>query len=369
MKKLEKLFKTSLAISMGLVTSACQGEGIGAVEQIADAKEEFGCSVINVYNAGEYIGENVLSNFETMYNARVNYDTFESNEMMYTKLLGGSAYDVLVPSDYMIEQLLDENLLQKLDLSAMTNYDLLDPDVIEAQKAFDPTLEYSIPYFWGTVGLVYNRATVNEDKIQEEGWDILKDPEYKGKIYMYDSQRDAFMIAFKALGYSMNTDNEEEINEAYEWLKELNDTMEPAYVTDEIIDGMANAEKDIGVMYSGDAAYVLSENMDMAWIEPDQGTNVWVDAMVIPSNSSCPALANAFINYIISEDVQMENSSYVGYTSVDKSVAEYMAGPDGDYFENDAYTPRTGYAKDENFHYNEFLKKKLSDLWNKVKVS
>lgn len=365
-KKLSKVLTLNI---LSLSLASCSGAGSSSVEQVADAQEEFGCSVINVYNAGEYIGENVISDFEVMYNARVNYDTFESNEMMYTKLLGGSSYDVLVPSDYMIEQLIQEDMLQPIDMSVMTNYSNLSVDVIESQKAFDPDLQYAIPYFWGSVGLVYNRQSVSEEEIQEKGWEILKDEKYKGKIYFYDSQRDAFMVAFKALGYSMNTDDEKEINEAYEWLKEMNDTMEPAYVTDEVIDGMVNAEMDIAVMYSGDAAYVLSENMDMAWIQPDQGTNIWVDAMVIPANASCSGLANAFINYIISEDVQMENSSYVGYTSVDTTVAEYMVGIDGDYYENTAYTPRTGYSLDENFHYNAALKKKLSDLWNKVKVS
>ena len=354
----------SLAFSL----AGCGGSGAASVEQIEDAKQVYGCDVINVFNAGEYIGEDVLSNFETMYNARVNYDTFESNEMMYTKLLGGSSYDVLVPSDYMIEQLLQENMLQKIDSPSITNRDLLNPDVVENEKGFDPTLEYSVPYFWGSVGLVYNKQTVDSKEIEEKGWDILKDTRYKGHIYFYDSQRDAFMIAFKALGYSMNTSDESEIQQAYTWLKDMNDTMDPAYVTDEVIDGMVNAEMDIAVMYSGDAAYVLSENMDMGWVEPKQGTNIWIDAMVIPNNSNCPGLANAFMNYIISEDVQMENSSYVGYTSVDTAVEEYMSGKDGDYFENDAYTPRSGYALDETFHYNPFLKQKLSDLWNKVKV-
>ena len=204
---------------------------------------------------------------------------------------------------------------------------------------------------------------------KEKGWDILLDTDYKGRIFFYDSQRDAFMIAFKALGYSMNTDNTQEINEAYQWLRQMNNTMEPSYVTDEVIDGMINGEMDIAVMYSGDAAYVLYENMDMAWIEPDQGTNLWVDAMVIPKSSTCPGLANEFINYIIDNDVQTANSEYVGYTSVNTEVEEEVAGPDGDYFEISAYTPRTGYEKDEVFHYNEELKKQLSDLYNKVKIS
>lgn len=364
---MKSILKTVSISALALTLTACSGSG-SEVEQVTDAETEYGCSVINVFSPSEYIGENVISNFETMYNARVNYDLFDSNEMMYTKLLGGSSYDVLVPSDYMIEQLMQENMLQPIDKSAMTNLDLLDPNVVAAQEKFDPDLEYSVPYFWGSVGLVYNTKTVDEETIKEEGWNILHDTDYKGKIYFYDSQRDGFMVAFKALGYSMNTDNDDEINAAYEWLKEMNDTMEPAYVTDEVIDGMVNGEKDIALMYSGDASYVLSQNPDMAWIEPDQGTNIWVDAMVIPSNSSCPGLANAFINYIISEEVQTENSAYVGYTSVDSSVAEYMASEEGDYYEISSYVPRSGYEQDETFHYNPVLKEKLADLWNKVKV-
>ena len=364
-KLLNKSIKAGLAASVMLL-AACSG---GAeVEQELDAQEEFGCNVINVFNAGEYIGEDVLSNFETMYNAKVNYDMFESNEMMYTKLLGGSAYDVLVPSDYMIEQLMQEDMLQTIDKDAMTNYGNLNPDVIDMQKVFDPELEYAIPYFWGSVGLVYNTEAVDAAEIEAKGWEILKDPAYKGRIYFYDSQRDGFMIAFKALGYSMNTDNPDEIQAAYEWLREMNDTMSPSYVTDEVIDGMVNGNKDIAVMYSGDAAYVLSENESMGWVEPSQGTNIWVDAMVLPANGSCTGLANAFVNYIISEDVQMENSDYVGYTSVSAAVEEALSSEDGTYFENPAYTPRTGYAKDEVFHYNPSLKKQLSDLWNKVKI-
>ncbi len=362
---MKRLWKTALLSVTAASLAACSGGG-NTAESAVDAQEVYGCSVINVYNAGEYIGENVISDFESLYNARVNYDTFESNEMMYTKLLGGSSYDVLVPSDYMIEQLLEEGLLQKLDMDAMTNYDLLDENVLETQKSFDPTQEYSIPYFWGSVGIVYNKNNVSEEDLEELGWDIFLDTTYKGKIYFYDSQRDAFMVAFKALGYSMNTDDEDEINEAYEWLRTMNATMDPAYVTDEVIDGMVQGRMDLALMYSGDAAYVLSENEDMGWYEPTQGTNIWVDAMVIPENSSCPGLANAFINYIISDDVQYENSSYVGYTSVDTDVAEELA--DNDYWGINAYTPRTGYDLDESFHYNAYLKQKLSDLWNKVKV-
>ena len=364
---MKNLLKISSAILIGSTTllTGCFGSSSGSVY---DAEEEFGCSVINVYNAGEYIGDDVISNFEQLYNAKVNYDLFESNEIMYTKLLGGSSYDVLVPSDYMIELLLQENMLQKLDKDALTNLDQLNPDVVAMQATYDPTLEYSVPYFWGSVGLVYNKNNVDASEIEEKGWDILLDSKYSGRVFMYDSQRDAFMVAFKALGYSMNTEDEDEIQEAYEWLKKMANSVNPSYVTDEVIDGMASGEKDIAVMYSGDAAYVLSENEDMAWIEPYQGTNTWSDSMVIPANSTCPGLANAFINYVTDFDVAYDNSEAVGYTSPNLEVMEVLSSEDGYYYENAAYTPRTGYDKDEVFRYNEVLKQKLSDLWNKVKI-
>jgi spermidine/putrescine transport system substrate-binding protein len=364
---LKKITRVTLATTVCVMLTGC-GDSYSTVEQVMDAKEEFGCNVINVYNAGEYIGEDVISNFETMYNARVNYDTFESNEIMYTKLLGGSSYDVIIPSDYMIERMISEDMLQPLNKSQITNESDLNPAVVEMRETFDPDGVYSVPYFWGTVGIVYNKQVVDEETVKKEGWEILRDTNYKGNIYFYDSQRDGFMVAFKALGYSMNTDDPDEIQEAYEWLREMNNTMEPSYVTDEVIDGMVNYEKGIAVMYSGDAAYVLSENMDMAWYEPDQGTNKWVDAMVIPKNASCSGLANEFINYAISYDVQLANSEYVGYTPVRKDVEEYLSGEDGDYFEIDAYSPRTDGVNDETFHYNEKLTKQLSDLWNKVKI-
>ena len=177
------------------------------------------------------------------------------------------------------------------------------------------------------------------------------------------------MIAFKALGYSMNTDDPDEIQAAYEWLQNMNETTSPAYVTDEVIDGMANGDMDIAVMYSGDAAYVLSENPDMDYIEPDQGTNIWYDAMVIPANAECPGLANAFINYITDYNTALANSTQVGYTSPNLQVMNELSSEDGDYYENSAYIPREGYDKDEVFHYNAELTRQLADLWTRVKMS
>ncbi len=367
MKHLQKFTKAALISTMAIGMTACSSKSTAATETI-DAQEEYGCNSINVYNAGEYIDLDMISAFEKQYNARVNYDTFDSNETMYTKLLGGSSYDVIIPSDYMIERMISEDMLQPLNKDQQTNEADYDPAVLKMRDAYDPDGKYSVPYFWGSVGLVYDKTKVSEEDVKKEGWNVLKDTKYKGNLYYYDSQRDGFMVAFKALGYSMNTENQDEITAAYNWLREMNDTMEPAYVTDEVIDGMVNSTKGIAIMYSGDAAYVLSENENMAWYEPDQGTNIWSDSMVVPKNAGCPELANEFINFMASYDAQKANSTAVGYTSVRSDVEEEMTAKDGDYYENDAYTVRKDGSKDEVFHYNEKLTKALSDLWNKVKV-
>ena len=182
--------------------------------------EKYGSDVLNVFNWGEYIGEDVIANFEEEYGVKVNYSMFDSNEILYTKLLGGTSYDVIVPSDYMIERLMEEEMLQPLDYSYMTNLDDLDPGVVALRDEYDPDGVYSMPYFWGSVGLINNKKNVDVDKLEELGWNILKDTEYADRIFMYDSERDSFMVALKALGYSMNTDNMDEINEAYEVLSD-----------------------------------------------------------------------------------------------------------------------------------------------------
>ena len=358
-----------LSLLCACLLVGCETPSPAADQPSIDAKAVYGCNTINVYNAGEYISDETIPNFERRFQARVNYDVFDSNETLYTKLLGGSSYDVLIPSDYMIGRLLSEDMLQPLDRSIVTNLANVDPSVLAMVKKFDPQGLYAAPYFYGSVGLVYNRQVVDPEWIETEGWNILHDDRFKGRVYAYDSQRDMFMVALKALGYSMNTENMEEIRQAYEWLMEMNRRVDPAYVTDEVIDGMANGDMDIAVMYSGDAAYVLSENSDMDYFEPRQGTNLWTDAMVVAKNASCPALANAFINYMLEEETAQANTEYVGYTSPIQSVSEYEAGELGDYFENHAYLPREGYAQDEVFHFNAKMIRILADLYTRVKMS
>ena len=341
--------------------------GCASGNKNSDAIEKYGSDTLKVYNWGEYIGEDVIRNFEKQYGVKVIYELFDSNEMMYTKIQTGESYDILIPSDYMIERLIQEDRLSKLDKNLIPNLENLADGV--KNLPYDSNNDYSVPYFWGSVGIVYNHNNVPKEVVEEQGFNILKNTDYKGKLYMYDSERDSFMVAFKALGYSMNTENEDEINKAYEWLKELNDTMEPVYVTDEVIDNMVNGAKDLAVVYSGDASYILNENEDMSFYMPNEGTNIWSDSMVIPSNAPNPKLAHEFINYILSYEASLDNSTTVGYASSNKQVLEEMSSEGGEYFENEAYLPRVGYEKDEVFKHNEILKQKLTELWIKVKAS
>ena len=323
---------------------------------------------LHVYNWGEYTGENIISGFEELTGAKVVMDNFDSNEQMYIKVANGDAYDVLVPSDYMIQRMMQEDMLQKLDPE--TRKECLS-ELADAIKGlpYDPKNEYSIPYFWGTVGIVYDKTKVSEEDLEKDGWDIFLDQKFKGDIYLYDSERDSFMMALKALGYSMNTTSQDELNAAYNWLIQCVQTMDPEIVTDEIIDNMAQARKALGLIYSGDAAYVMSENENMGFYMPKSGTNLWSDAMVIPKNAKNPKLANEFVRYITSYDAAMDNSSYVGYTSPNKEVMEELGGKGGDYDGINAYTPRSGYDKDEVFQYDEATRKIIADLWSRVKVA
>lgn len=323
---------------------------------------------LHLYNWGEYTGENIISGFEELTGAKVIMDNFDSNEQMYIKVANGDAYDVLVPSDYMIQRMMQEDMLQKLEPE--TRKECLS-ELVEAIKGlpYDPKNEYSIPYFWGTVGIVYDKTKVSEEDLEKDGWDIFLDQKFKGDIYLYDSERDSFMMALKALGYSMNTTSQDELNAAYNWLIQCVQTMDPEIVTDEIIDNMAQARKALGLIYSGDAAYVMSENENMGFYMPKSGTNLWSDAMVIPKNAKNPKLANEFIRYITSYDAAMDNSSYVGYTSPNKEVTEELGGKGGDYDGINAYTPRAGYDKDEVFQYDETTRKIIADLWSRIKVA
>ena len=363
--------RKAMAAVAAVLALAVVGGTVGArlsqQHKSAAAVEKYGSNVLKLYLPGEYLGENVISDFEKQYGVRVIVENFDSNEMMYTKLMAGDRYDVIIPSDYMIERLMNEDFLQPLDKSMIPNMENMSDAVLG--MSYDPDNTYSIPYFWGSVGLVYNHENVDPAVIESEGWEVLRNTDYAGHIYIYDSERDSFMMAFKALGYSMNTEDPNEINDAYEWLLQMNNTMSPVYVTDEVIDGMMNGYKDIAVVYSGDAAVVLDENEDMSFYMPSQGTNIWCDAMVIPQNAENPKLAHEFINYMLTYEAAFDNTETVGYTSPNAEVFEEMTSSEDLYADNAAYLPRSGYDKDEMFHDNQTLMRELSKLWIKVKAA
>ena len=330
----------------------------------ACGSQKYANGEVQVFLPGEYISDQAIKDFEKEYDIKVSITTFDSNESMYTKLLGGTVYDIIIPSDYMIERLISEKMVQPLDSSKLTNTADLYPEIVNME--FDPGNVYSIPYFWGNVGICYDTTLVDQKDVESQGWDVLRNTKYKGMIYMYDSIRDSFMMAEKALGYSMNTDSEEEINASYEWLLDIARNMEPAFVTDEAIDGLANGEKAMGMMYSGDAAYIISENENMSFWAPEEGTNYFVDAMVIHKDAKNVENAYKFIDYMISYDGQYENSTFVGYTSVNAEVLIDLSSEGSDFDGNVAYIPRPMNSNDEVFHNNEEVLKTISELWVKV---
>ncbi len=320
-----------------------------------------------IYLPGEYMGEDIIPDFEELTGATVIAEYFDSNEQMYIKVANGESYDILIPSDYMIERLMDEDMLQKLNPEWITCMDELSEAV--KSPSFDPNNEYSLSYFWGTVGIVYDKTKVSEEDLEKEGFGIFLDPKYRGDIYLYDSERDSFMMALKNLGYSMNTASEEELQDAYDWLENCVKTMKPEIVTDEIIDNMAQGRKALGLCYSGDATYIMSENENMGFYMPNEGTNRWYDSMVIPKNAENVQLAHEFMNFISTYDNAYDNSSYVGYTSPNAQVAEDLYGEGGDYEGINAYMPRMNYENDEVFQYNEETRKIIANLWSKVKIA
>ena len=349
----------------GVLVAAALVVVIGIVKFGGEEKERpFEGQTLYLYNWGEYTGENIIRDFEEETGATVVQESFDSNEQMYIKVANQEPYDVLVPSDYMIERLIEEDLLQKLDKSKLTCMDKL-ADAVKGLP-YDPKNEYSVPYFWGTVGIVYDKTKVEVRDLEAEGFGIFLDEKYKGEVYLYDSERDSFMMALKALGYSMNTTNEKEIQDAYNWLVQCVETMDAEIVTDEIIDNMAQGRKALGIMYSGDATYVMEENENMGYYMPETGTNLWSDAMVIPKNAKNPELAHAFINYASDYEGAYDISSYVGYTSANQEVMDDIYGDDEGI---EAYIPRVDHPNDEVFVYNEDTKKIMGDLWSRVKIA
>ena len=362
---MKRVIAVLCCVMLAVSLSACGGDKGG---ESSSGSNKYAGQTLHFYNPGEYIGENVLSEFEKKYGCKVVMDNFESNEQMYIKIANGDAYDVIVPSDYMIERLMQEDLLQPLNKDLITCRDLMNPELI-GRMDFDPDLTYSVPFFWGTVGIVYDKTQVDEADLKNEGYGIFADEKYKGNVYLYDSERDMFMVALKHLGYSMNTSDEKELGEAYDFLLNIVKTMDTEIVTDEIIDNMTQCRKALGIMYSGDAVYAMAENPNVGFYMPDYGTNIWMDCMVIPKNAEHVELAHEFINFMTSYESALDNSLTVGYTSPNLKVMDELFGAGGEYEGIDAYIPRTDNKNDEVFHYNDVARKIIAEFWAKVKIA
>lgn len=289
---MKKILIISLLISLFLV--GCGGE----------AKES-----INVYNWGDFIDREVLELFEEEYGIEVKYDTYATNEDLYVKIKQGSNnYDVIIPSDYMIERMIREDLLTTIDMDSISNYEKID-DVFKNLE-YDPNNEYSVPYMWGTLGIIYNTTMVDEEV---NSWDILWDEKYDGQILMLDSQRDTIAVALRKLGYSMNTRSVEELEEAKEELIRQKPLVY-AYLGDNIKSAMVNEEGALAVVWAGDAVVMMDENPNLRYVIPDEGTNLFFDSMVIPKSTQNKENAQKFIDFMSRPDISAKNAEYIGYS-------------------------------------------------------
>lgn len=278
---------------------------------------------INVYNWGEYSADgtdgslNVNEEFTKRTGIRVNYSTFQSNEALFAKIQnGGTKYDVIIPSDYMVSKMIEQNMLQKLDFEKIPNFSYIDSHFISPE--YDPCNKYSVPYTWGTVGIFYNKKMVSEPE-EKINWDILWNPKYAGKILMFDNPRDAFAISQIRLGIPLNSKNEKDWIRASEDLKAQKPLVQ-AYVMDQIFDKMGNGEAALAPYYTGDAALLTQRNSDIGFVIPKEGTNKFVDAMCVPKNAEHPNEAMAYINFMCDPEIAVENIKYIGYSSPESEV-------------------------------------------------
>ncbi len=376
MKKVFALFLAVLLVAMAgcaqmatlSQTGTNGGNSTGSNSTAGNDGEEV---TINVYNWGQYIAEgdegamDVIAEFEAAYpNIHVNYTTYDSNETMYSKLkTGGISVDVIIPSDYMIARLIDEDMLLPLDFDNIPNYQYID----EAYKntAYDPDNVYSIPYTWGTVGIIYNTKYV--DAADVGGWELLWNEKYAGKILMFGNSRDAFGIAQYLLGYDVNTTDDAELQACADKLIEQRPLVQQ-YVMDEIFDLMENEEAWIAPYYAGDYLLMADENPDLAFYHPSQGFNFFIDAMCIPSCAQNKEAAETFINFLCDPEIAGGNMDWIGYGTPESAAKEYM---DPDMVNSEiAYPPQEVLDKGTTFLFlPQETNQRMEELWLQVKTN
>jgi spermidine/putrescine-binding protein len=317
-------------------------------------------NIVNVYNWGEYIDKDLLTKFEEETGIKVIYSNFNTNEDMYVKLKnGGSNYDVVVPSDYMIEKMIRENMLRPINWENVPNLKYVDKEYLH--HTYDPSQKYSAPFFWGTLGIVYNTTLVEEPV---ESWEILWDEDYRRQIIMLDSSRDSIGIALALLGYSMNTTDLDQLKQAEDLLIKQYPLVY-AYLVDQTKDIMINGEAALAVMYSGDAVDALSENEDLAYAIPTERSNLWFDAMVIPANAKHPENAEKFINFMLEPENAAQNAEFVWY-SIPSTEAKGLLEEELQNSEV-AYPPKKVLENLEVFRDPGDMVKIYDDIWQEVK--
>ena len=342
-----------------------------AVLTVSGCKKEDPAAAANsnslvVYNWGEYIDPDILDQFEEETGISIIYDEFETNEIMYPKVeTGAVVYDVICPSDYMIQKMIENDLLEPLDYDKIPNISNIDPDYLKSAEQFDPGNRYCVPYCWGTVGILYNKTMVDEPVTS---WDILWDEKYKDNILMQDSVRDALGIALKRLDYSLNSTNEDEISEAADTLIQQKPLVQ-AYVIDQVRDKMIGNEAALGVIYSGEAIYTQRENEDLEYVIPEEGSNIWIDSWVIPKNAKNKENAEAFINFLCDPEIALMNFDYITYSTPNTAARELIEDED---IRNStiAFPPEEDLERCETFHYlGDEVDNIYNEYWNKVKSS
>ena len=312
---MKKVLSVLLAVLMAVPLLAACGES---------SSSKYPNGEINVLNWGEYIAdgtdgsEDILTQFEEEFGIKINYKVCPDNETLYTYLKQGDSYDVIIPSDYMLSRLIEEDMLEKLNFDNIPNFSDVSDTFVD--PPYDPTNEYSVPYMWGTVGIIYNTTMVQEDVTS---WSILFDEDYADQILMINNPRDAIGVALKYLGYSYNTTDKAQITEAVDLLVEQKPLVQ-TYVMDEIFDKLESGEAAIGVYYAGDYLTMLENNEDLAFCVPEEGSNYFVDAMCIPKGAANKENAEKFINFMCSTEVGLANCDAIGYSTPLNSVLEAL---------------------------------------------
>jgi len=316
--------------------------------------------IVNVYNWGEFMDTDLNKEFERQYGIKVNYRTFETNEMMYSYLKqGGASYDVIFPSDYMIGQLIEEGMLEELDFSNIPNFSDIKPEL--RNPTYDLENKYSVPYMWGIVGLIYNSDEITETI---DSWGALFDPKYAGQLLMFDNSRDAFGIALKYLGYSLNSENEDEIYEAFELLMQQKPLVQ-AYTMDQIFDKLGGGEALLGPYYAGDFFSMLEDNPALRFVIPKEGTNKFVDAMCIPKGAANKENAEKYINFMTSTDAALANVEVTWYSTPVMSAFELL----DDEIRNNgiSYPSAEVLARTEQFiNLSMSVRRLYADLWTQL---